>query len=311
MDALTEALNGIRLRSALHCPSELTGTWGLCVQNKGGVPFYIVLHGSSWLEVADLEPVRLEAGDFVILPHDSPHTLRDAPDSPAEPLMTLLERHPRDADGVWRFGGGGKTTIAIGGCFYFEEALTSPLLQVLPPLLHIRGNQGEVVTWLEPTLKFIACEAQSDRPGAQAVITHLSDVLFIQAVRAYVCALPEGEGNWLRATKDAQIGQALTLIHRNPELPWKVQTLAAEAAMSRSAFAARFSQLVGESPLQYVTRWRIHRAARLLRETRGSVGEVAAQVGYQSEAAFSRVFKQWTGRAPAAYRRAASLPSLL
>lgn len=306
MDALTEALNGLRLRSTLHCPSELSGAWGLCVQSKGGAPFYIVLHGSGWLEVEGLEPLRLEAGDFVILPHDTPHTLRDAPDSPAQSLFRLLEQYPPGEDGIWRFGGGGKTTVAIGGCFYFEEAPTSPLLRALPPLLHVRGEQGKVVAWLEPTLQFIASEARSGRPGAETVIARLSDVLFIQAVRAYVGSLPEGAGSWLRAMTDPQIGQALTLIHQNPEHPWKVETLSAEVAMSRSAFAARFTQLIGEPPLQHVTRWRIHKAARLLGENRRSVAEVATMVGYQSEAAFSRRFKQWTGQAPTAYRHGRS-----
>src|SRR5579862_8229736 len=150
MDALTEALKGVRLRSTIHCPSELTGSWGLRIESKGGAPFYIVLHGSGWLEVEGLEAVRLEAGDFVILPHDTPHTLKDAPESAVQPLFSLLERHPPGADGIWRFGGGGKTTVAIGGCFFFEEAQTSPLLRALPPLLHVRGEQGRVVDWLDP-----------------------------------------------------------------------------------------------------------------------------------------------------------------
>jgi AraC-like DNA-binding protein len=304
MDALTEALKGIRLRSTIHCPSELTGSWGLRVESKGGgAPFYILLHGSGWLEIAGAPPVRLEGGDFVILPHDTPHALKDEPESNTEPLFSLLAQYPPGADGIWRFGGGGKTTVAIGGCFYFEEAQTSPLLRVLPPLLHVKGEQGQALAWLEPTLRFIACEAQSGRPGAEEVITRLSDVLFIQAVRAYVCRELAVEGNWLRALNDGQIGQALTLIHRQPQHPWRVETLASEVAMSRSAFAARFTQLVGEPALQYVTRWRMHKAAGLLRQGGDSVAEVAAQVGYQSEAAFSRVFKRWTGQAPAAYRR--------
>lgn len=310
MDALTEALNGVRLRGTIHCPSEMSGRWGLRIENKGGAPFYILLHGSSWLEVEGLEPVRLEAGDFVIMPHDSPHTIKDALDTPAQPLYDLLEQHPPDPDGVWRLGGGGQTSVAIGGCFYFEEAQTSPLVRALPPLLHIRGEQGNTVEWLAPTVQYITCEARSGSPGAQAVITRLSEVLFVQAVRTYICHLPEGEHNWLRAMTDPEIGQALTLIHQQPEQPWKVETLAAEVAMSRSAFAARFTQLVGEPTLRYVTRWRIHKAARLLRQSRDSVAEVALQVGYQSEAAFSRVFKQWTGEAPATFRRVATIATI-
>ena len=310
MDALTEALNGVRLCSTIHCPSEMSGRWGLRVHHKGGAPFYILLHGSSWLEVEGQEPVRLEPGDFVIMPHDSPHTIKDALDTPAQSLYHLLEQHPPDADGVWRLGGGGHTTVAIGGCFYFEEAHTSPLLRALPPLLHIRGEQGKAVEWLAPTVQYIASEARSGRPGAEAVITRLSDVLFVQAVRTYICHLPEGEHNWLRAMTDPEIGQALMLIHQQPEQPWKVDTLATKVAMSRSAFAARFTQLVGEPTLRYVTRWRIHKAARLLRQSRDSVAGVALQVGYKSEAAFSRVFKQWTGKAPATFRRAASLTTI-
>jgi AraC family transcriptional regulator, alkane utilization regulator len=311
MDALTEALNGIRLRSTLHCPSELSGRWGLRIGGEGGAPFSIILQGQCWLEMERAAPIRLEAGDFIILPHDTPHTVKDALGSPTQPLSCLLEQYATEEDGIWRYGSGGETTIVIGGYFYFEEAQTSPLLRALPPLLHIRGEQGKVVEWLEPTIKFIACEARSGRPGAQAVLTRLSDVLFIQAVRAYLCSLPEGTGSWLRAMTDPQVGQALTLIHQQPEQPWKVETLAAEVAMSRSAFAARFTQLVGEPVLHYVTRWRVHRAALLLRESRRTVVEVAAAVGYQSEAAFSRVFKQWTGYAPAAYRRTAAVSMTL
>lgn len=307
MDALTEALNGIRLRSTVHCPSELSGRWGLRIGGEGGAPFALLLQGQAWLEVEGLEPIQLEAGDFILLPHDTPHTVKNAPDSPTESLERLLKQIPTDEDGIWRYGSGGEKTVAIGGFFYFEEAQTSPLLRALPPLLLVRGEQGKAVKWLETTFQFIACEACSGRPGAQSVITRLSDILFIQAVRAYVSSLPEGAGNWLRALNDPQISQALTLIHQQPEQPWKVETLASEVAMSRSAFAARFTHLVGEPTLHYVTRWRIHRAALLLRENKCTVAEVATSVGYQSEAAFSRVFKQWTGHAPAAYRRVTAL----
>lgn len=305
MDALTEALNRIRLRSTIHCPTELRGQWGFRTEPKNGAVFHIVLEGGGWLEIEGREPVRLESGDFVVFPHGTIHTVRATLDSPVEPLMELLSRLPHGEDGIWRYGSGAEKTVAIGGCFFFEEAQTSPLLRALPTVLHIRGEQGNAMEWLEPTVRFIASEARSGRPGAETVITRLSDVLFIQAVRAYVCGLPEEEGNWLRAmAADPQIGQALLLIHQQPELPWKVETLATEVAMSRSSFAARFTQLVGEPVLQYLTRWRIHKAACLLREDGPTVAEIAAEVGYRSEAAFSRVFKQWTGQPPAAYRRA-------
>ena len=303
MDALTQALNAVRIRSAVHCPTEAQGPWGVSVEGKDGAKFCIALRGRCWMEAQGQTPLCLEAGDFAVVTRCLPHIVRTAPDSPLMPLETMLARHPKDADGVLRCGTGGDKTLLIGGCFYFDDFDTSPLLRALPPILHITGEQGRAFG-MDSTIHSALSEAVSGRPGMAAVLTRLSEILFIQALRAYLTHLPDGQANWFRAALDPQIGSALAAIHQNPAHDWQVGLLASQSAMSRSAFAARFARLVGETPLHYVTRWRIHNASRLLCETNHSVAQVAMLSGYQSEAAFSKAFRQWTGQTPSALRRA-------
>lgn len=157
--------------------------------------------------------------------------------------------------------------------------------------------------WLEANLQFVASEMASGLPGAQTVVSRLADILFVQAIRAYLAESGARSKGWLRGLLDPQIGHALALMHQRPEAPWTVQSLAADVGMSRSAFAARFTDLVEESPLVYLTRWRMSRASTLLRGTSG-IAEVATKVGYDAESAFSKAFKRWMGKAPGAYRRA-------
>jgi transcriptional regulator GlxA family with amidase domain len=158
------------------------------------------------------------------------------------------------------------------------------------------------------TLQFVSSEMAAGQPGAATVVSRLADILLVQAVRTYLSQKGEGVGGWLRALVDPQIGQALSLIHEQPGAPWTVQTLAERVAMSRSGFSARFSELVDEPPLTYLTRWRMAKATRLLHNGSTSVGQVATQVGYDAEAAFSKAFKRWHGLAPGAYRRRAQTP---
>ena len=302
MEPLTEALNAVRIRTTVHCPTEASGAWGVAVQGVSGAKFCIVLSGNCWLEAEGHAPIRLMEGDFAVVTRRLPHVVRTSHDSPLLSLEDLLANYPKGPDGMLRCGTEGEKTVLIGGCFYFEDFQTSPLLRALPPVLHITAAQGKAFG-LDLIIQSALFEALSGHPGMETVLTRLSDVLFIQALRAHLTHLPEGEANWLCAALDPQIGEALTAIHANPAHDWQVAALASRAAMSRSAFAARFTRLVGEPPLHYVTRWRIHKAARLLRERNDSVARIAAHSGYQSEAAFSKVFKQWTGHSPGRYRR--------
>ncbi len=298
MDALTFALNDLRMGNTLFCQAEASAPWGISSHYEKGASFYIVLDGRCWLDVEGSSPRWLSAGDFVVLPHSPLHTLRDAPGTLTRDLHALMDRSAPGLNKVLRLGDGDVTTRLLGGCFWFEEPHASPLLRALPPVLYVASDQSD---WLRTTVAFVTEETAGGQLGAQGVITHLSNILFIQAVRAYLNGLSE-PGNWLGALVDPQIGQALTLIHRHWEVRWTVEALAERVAMSRSAFATRFAVYVGEPPLRYITRWRMHRAGRLLRTSDMTLAQIATQVGYQSEMAFSRVFKQWMDVAPGRYR---------
>lgn len=305
-DVLTDVLETVRVGAACYGRVEAAAPWGICVEaDEEYAKFHVVLSGECWLEVAGHDAIHLHGGDLVALPHGSAHALRDAPGSEARPLRDLLSVGSGKCQASISTGGDGISATLVTGSFHFEDRRNNPLLSVLPPVIVLPGEMSRSVHWLEPTLKFIACEAASGRPGSQTVVSRLADVLFIQIVRGYLASLPPGASGWLGALGDAQIGSALGLIHQNPELDWTVQSLAARVAMSRSAFASRFARLVGEPPLAYVTRWRMQKAAGLLRQSSATLADIAERVGYDSEAAFSKAFKRAVGSAPGAYRRAA------
>lgn len=311
MDVLTDVLETVRVVAACYGRLEATAPWGIRVRPGEDAKFHVVLEGHARLIVDGVaEPIELSAGDIVALPHGHAHSLLDDPDIAAQPLEELLVCRPRGESSVLRVGGGGQSSTIVSGRFRFEDRRNNPLLSVLPPVITLRGEMGKSVRWLEPTLKFIACEAQSGRPGSQTVIARLADVLFIQIVRGHLASLPLNGSGWLGALADTQIGAALGHIHQNPEQDWTVQSLASKVAMSRSAFASRFMRLVGEPPLSYVTRWRMQKAASMLRDGKQTLAEVAAGVGYDSEAAFSKAFKRAVGSAPGAYRRSLRVPGL-
>jgi len=307
MDVLTDVLESIRVRSFISGRLELSAPWG--VRKDSGHPgFFVVTRGSCWLDV-DGGPTRvqLSGGDFVLLPKAQGHSLRDALDTPVRSMMDVLRDCPMrkgcQPGGVFQYGGGGAVTTVVGGRFEIENADNNPLLASLPPIIHIEGDGGSPVQWLETTLQFVAAEMAAGQPGTSTIVSRLADILFVQAIRAHLTRCQSRGNGWLRALVDPQVGQALALIHEQPDAAWTVESLAARVAMSRSAFAARFAHLVEEPPLTYLTRWRMIKAAGLLRTGTASIGEIAARVGYDAEAAFSKAFKRWNGVAPGAYRR--------
>jgi AraC family transcriptional regulator, alkane utilization regulator len=304
-DVLTDVLETVRVGAACYGRVEAAAPWGIGVEaDEEDAKFHVVLSGECWLEVDGQEPVHLHGGDLVALPHGHAHSLRDVQSSPIRPLSELITVSGGKCQPSIVTGGQGAAATLVTGSFHFEDRRNNPLLSVLPPVIVLPGEMSRSVHWLEPTLKFIACEAQSGRPGAQTVVSRLADVLFIQIVRGYLSTLPPGASGWLGALGDSQIGSALGFIHQSPEQGWTVQSLAAKVAMSRSAFASRFARLVGEPPLAYVTRWRMQKAAGLLRQSSATLADIAERVGYDSEAAFSKAFKRAVGTAPGAYRRA-------
>ena len=202
-------------------------------------------------------------------------------------------------------GEGGARTTLICGAVRFDHPAARNLVSSLPATIHVEASSSPQAEWLQSTLRLMAAEARELRPGGEEVITRLADILVIQAIRSWIETDPAARSGWLGALQDRQIGRAISLIHREPAREWTVASLAREIAMSRSALAARFTELVGEPVMQYVTRWRMHLALSALREEGVTVAELANRLGYRSEAAFSRAFKRVVGVPPGAVRRSA------
>jgi AraC-like DNA-binding protein len=309
MDVLTDVLNTVHLQSAVYFCTELTTPWGIRVpaQNDRAI-FYVMTRGSCYLETDTLKlPVSLAGGDLMMLSHGDAHILRDRLNSPIVPLEKLVKACSKcDPHRSIHHGGGGSLTAMVAGHFIFENKMSKSFLSTLPPLIHIHGEHGQVVPWLDTTLKWMAAETNSKNPGAQIMASRLTDMLFIQILRAHIAehsGACNGKAGWLRAMADPHLGEAFELIHEQPNHPWTVAELASHVNMSRTAFAMRFTQLAGMPPLAYVTKWRMLKASDILRQSKATMTEIATNVGYESEASFSKAFKREMGVAPGTYRR--------
>lgn len=303
VDPLGEALYYLRMTGLFYSRCVFTAPWGLDLPALPGfVMFHAVTRGSCWLDLGAGEQVQLRAGDAVLVPHGEGHRLKDRPASTAislwdTPRIAVSERYD-----LLQIEGGGERTDLICGAVRFEHAAAANLIGVLPKMLHIESGASAQGEWVQSTLRYMAAEARTLRLGGEAVITRLSDVLVIQAIRSWLEESDAARGGWLGALRDEKIGRALTAIHRDPAREWSVARLADEVAMSRSAFAARFTELVGQPAMAYVTWWRMQVALGLLREDGITAAEAADRVGYNSEAAFSRAFKRTIGFSPGAAR---------
>lgn len=307
IDPLGEALHHLRMRGVFYSRCELAAPWGIELPAiADSLMFHVVIDGSCWLEVGEAARFRLHPGDLALVPHGAGHLLRSDPAARTPGLFDL----PRDAVSeryeVIRVDGGGEPARLLCGTVYFDHPAARRLTALLPPVILVQGWRSAESEWIASTLRLMASEARAPRPGGEEVITRLADILVIQAIRVWLEQESPATSDWLSAIRDPQVGRALTMIHRDPAREWRVETLAAAVAMSRSAFAERFSRLVGEAPMQYLTRWRMYLALDALREERATVGEIALRLGYGSEAAFSRAFKRFAGVPPGAARRGGS-----
>jgi len=301
MDPLDDVFAAMRVRSALYARLEARAPWGLSLAGGEAARFGLVVRGSCLLEVdGQRGRVPLAAGDCYVLAHGTPYVLRDAPRTPTVSCASVVRDN---IGGVVELGGTGTPCTVLCGWFHFDADAARPLLDLLPVLLHVRMDQARAQA-LQGTLQLLAMETGEPGLGSGLVVSRLADILFVQAVRAHATAAGEGEAGWLGALADSRIGPALRAMHKDLGKPWTVDALADEARLSRSAFALRFRQRVGQSPLEYLTRWRMFKAGHLLRDRQAAVGEVAGAVGYESEAAFSKAFKRATGVAPGAWRSA-------
>lgn len=303
MDPLSEVLRGLRLASSFYARLDAKAPWGLAFSAADGPSFHMVVSGRCWLRL-DAERTALGAGDLAVLPHGEEHQIADPLDGPAVPLSALPSERIGDNAALSRFGGSGEPALLICGGVRFAGPIAHPLVDLLPRVLLVRReDQDEAHAWLDETLAMLGAEALSLRLGSAAVMTRLADVLVLQTIRAWLERDEDRRHGWLRALRDPDIGRALALIHRRGEEPWTVASLAREVHLSRSVFSERFSRLVGKSPMQYVTRWRMSLARSWMQEERLSPSEAAHRLGYSSEAAFSRAFKRYFQTPPGAFRR--------
>jgi AraC-like DNA-binding protein len=269
--------------------------------------FHVVTAGRLWLDTGedDAEAGWIGLGDLALVPHGEGHALRSEPGAPVPGILDLEREFVSDRYEILRHGEGGAPTSLICGAVRFEHPAARNLIEILPRTIHLEASSSPRLEWMQSILRLMAAEASELRPGGEAVITRLGDILVIQAIRAWMESDPAARTGWLGALQDPQIGRAISLIHRDPARDWTVASLADELAMSRSAFAARFTELVGEPAMRYVARWRMHVAVAALKEEGATVGQLADRLGYRSEAAFSRAFKRVIGASPGAVKRSA------
>jgi AraC-like DNA-binding protein len=295
MDVLSDVLTTVRLQSQVLGRLDLRPSWGITLDERAYSVFHVVLEGQAWFQLESQKQQRVEAGDVVLLPHGNRHALRDAPESATVPF----DHRTMDKLG----GRSGALTSVVCGTFRFEDAHTRQLFAALPSVLHVRELDDELGPWLEHTLQLIGYESKRQRPGSQTAVAGLCDALFVYLLRSHVARLAEARSkSWLKALSDPQVGAALALMHEKPEAPWTVPQLAKQVGMSRSRFAERFVTVVGRSPLQYLVDWRLQKAARLLRDSRHTLAQIASAVGYESEAAFNKAFKRSFRVPPGTYR---------
>jgi AraC-like DNA-binding protein len=302
MDVLTDVLNTLELKGWLSSCIEVTTSWRFDFAASRDIPFHILNFGGGYLYLEEEPtPRQVKDGDILVFPSGHAHSLCDDLTAPF-PKRASLDYDPHRECQVFPFEGEGVKTVLLCGAFHFEYPDEYPLLQFLPEVIHIPGEQGRLAPGLADLMPLIVRESASRQPGAEALLRRLIEMLFIQIIRMWIDKQVDRSSGWLTALQDQPISAALGLIHHFPERRWKVEELAESVALSRSAFAARFTSLVGTPPMKYVTRWRMHLATRLLRKE-GKMEQIEQQLGYDSEVAFRKAFKREVGLSPAQYRK--------
>jgi len=315
MDVLSEVLKAVKLDGAVFFHGEFAAPW--CAREPDGgtiasylpsqpghiIIFHLLLEGRGYIRLEDEErAVPLAAGDIIILTHGDAHLLGNGP--PVTPVDT--SRHMRQilAEGriLSQLAGGGEVTKLICGYLTCDAQLCRVVLAGLPGILKVNIRDTPSGHWLENTLRYSVDHAEASGPGGAAVIAKLSEALFVETLRRYIAQLPHSQTGWLAGVRDRDVGKALALLHQRPAQPWTIATLAAEVGVSRSVLAERFQHFLTDTPIGYLTRWRLHLAAQLLTSTSKSVAEVAGDIGYESEPSFNRAFKRVFNLPPARFR---------
>lgn len=308
IDPLGESLHALRMSGVFYTRSEFSAPWGLELPPmKRYLMFHLLTSGQCLLEVGRGASYALQTGDFVLIPHGAGHRLMSKPGITCGKLFDLPREQVSERYEILRHGGGLAPATMICGAVQLDSPAAKQLIRLLPPVIHLEATRSAYGEAMSDTLRLMASEARSPRPGGEAITTRLADIMVIQAIRAWIENDPAARTGWLGALRDKQIGRAMTLVHRDPAQDWTVASLASTVGMSRSGFAARFAKLVGTPAMQYVLQWRMNSALTELTDNDIPVATVAARFGYQSEAAFSRAFKRVMGFTPGSVGRSRKL----
>jgi AraC-like DNA-binding protein len=311
MDPLADVFDLSRVSGAVMAQLIAHEPWGVAVDPVPGAVFHAVVAGSCWLRLPGRAPQHLMPGDVILLPTNTPHELAFSVDARTEPLAQSEKDSRRTPDGDMIIPGPGAATRVLCASYDYDHEVAHPLMSQLPPVLHVPagmpGDDGGVAA----TLRLLALELGGRPPGSRAAVGRLIDVMLIHVMRAWLrMQQDDATDGWLLALRDPVVAGAMNVIHHQPAAPWTIDTLAREVSVSRATLARRFVRLVGETPPEYLTRWRMDLAAQRLRDTEETVGAIAAAVGYRSEYSFSRAFTRHRGIAPGRYRRRARARTL-
>jgi AraC-like DNA-binding protein len=314
MDVLSEVLRVVKLHGALFYNGEFSAPW--CVNASSAralarhvapgadhvIMFHLLTEGHAFVRLESGERETFTAGDLVMIPHGDPHVMGNGGSTKAvndsEELAEVIQQGLK----LWRLGGGGEITRFVCGYMACDPELSKVFLSGLPPLFKVSIRNDAAGRWLENSIRFSVEQADRLHAGGEAVLAKLSEVVFIETLRAYIAHLPAAQTGWLAGARDSEVGKTLALMHREPSRPWTLADLAREAGISRSALAERFRHYLNETPMAYLTRWRLQLGAQMLGSTNYSVAQIAGDVGYESEAAFNRAFKRDFGVPPARFR---------
>jgi AraC-like DNA-binding protein len=315
-DVLSDVLRAVHLTGAVYFDFELSSPWvveappsreivGTVMPGAQRViEYHLVARGACWGHAVGQEPMRLHEGDVIVFPQGDAHVLSSAPGMRAAPDMSAFARRSTPLPMVYELGGGGSDRARfVCGFLGCDERPYNPLLTSLPSVIHLSAAGPQATTgWLGTLLNIAVNESGRARPGGENVLARLSELMFVETIRRYIETLPPAQTGWLAGLRDPVVGQALAALHGEASEPWTVERLARVVGLSRSVLAERFTEMVGQPPMQYLALWRMQLASRLLVDG-GQVAAVAGAVGYESEAAFSRAFKKLVGQAPATWRR--------
>jgi AraC-like DNA-binding protein len=315
VDAFSKILSGVKLNGAVFFTAEFSAPWGVSTPGSQAmtafiapgaehlVLYHLVVEGSAVIELLNGQTTEVGPGDVVIFPNGDAHHMSSGQDAtrPFPNYGINAKIRARELSPL-RAGGGGKVSRLVCGYMTCDPCLSRPILNGLPAVFKVNIRADHSGHWLESSIMHLVDEAASGRVGSEAMLAKLSEALFVDTLRRYVCSLPVQELGWLAGSRDPIVGKSLGLLHSRVAHPWTIAHLAQEVGISRSALVERFTKFLSEPPMKYLTHWRLQLAARSLQTTSRGVAEIAADVGYESEAAFNRAFKREFGQPPGRYR---------